>query len=102
MRVCVRACVFVCCLFVILCSSADTANKRAHFVHLDEEAHLLVGLECVVELDETSMMQTTHHGHLALDVLAVLWSRRRDELGGKLAPARQLLAPLHLAELAPV
>ena len=41
-RVCVRASVFVCCLFVILCSSADTANKRAHFVHFDEDADVVV------------------------------------------------------------
>ena len=27
---CVCVCVFVCCLFILLCSSADMANKRVH------------------------------------------------------------------------
>ena len=69
-------------------------------VHFDEQAHLFVGLEGVVELDEAPVVQPAHHLHLVLDVDPVLWPRRRDELGGELAAARQLDAPLHLAELA--
>jgi len=71
-------------------------------VHLEYEARGVVGLEDVVELNETAAVtQPQHDVELVHGVLAVPRLARRDELRRELATARPLTASLHLAKPTP-
>ncbi len=70
-------------------------------LHFKDETHVVLETECVVELQETFVLQFLHDLHLLSHVLLVLGSRRQDELGRELPSRLLFLASFHFSELSP-